>query len=220
MSDSAASSTVKGAGLAITAIVLVILGICFFPIALVGLVFAIIAIVRGKGWPRVVGIVSVAVGLVVPFTGALMLGLMLPALGKARETARTVKSGVQATVIVQSLITEVVISEREFPELASGAPNLEAFLTSVGPENWVSPAADTPDAGTSFVFLPPTPGQLAKLDPTLPVLVENPDVVDAGNLNICFGDGSTSLQTREKAIRLLEAAQPRVFQTNGKPWRR
>jgi len=96
-------------GLAIAALICGIVGFCFFPLAIVALILGIIAMSNmrenqpGRGMAlagTILGGVGLALGIV-----AVLIAILLPALGAARRTARNMQNSTQLRGIHQGLIT-------------------------------------------------------------------------------------------------------------------
>jgi prepilin-type processing-associated H-X9-DG protein len=146
--------------------------------------------------------------------GSLMLGLLMPALAKARESARRVKSGAQMREIVVSM---GVNPQETATLLGSAEPDLEGLLPPF--LQWESPLSQV-GGETSYIFLAPSIGAALPDGAKTPLLMENPNIVDANGLNVAYGDGHVVWEQRADAFKMLERHGSRVFQTNGRPWRR
>jgi prepilin-type processing-associated H-X9-DG protein len=146
--------------------------------------------------------------------GSIMLGLLLPALAKARNTAQRLKSATQLQYI--RLLME------DDPQgmatiLGNPAPNLEDGMSASA--QWESPLTAV-GGETSYLFLAPSIGAALPNGATTPLLIENPNLIDGPGLNVAYGDGHVVWEQRADAIKMLERHGSRVFQTNGRPWRR
>ncbi len=102
----------KTSGLAIAGLVFGIIGVCFMPLGIAALVLGIVALnqiadparaLTGRGMAiaaTVLGGLSLAIAPL-----ALMIGIMLPALGAARRAAQQMKTTTQVRGVMQSLVT-------------------------------------------------------------------------------------------------------------------
>ncbi|MFW6038947.1 MAG: DUF4190 domain-containing protein [bacterium] len=107
-----AGTTLATSGLAIAALVLGILGFCLPLLGIVALILGLIAInqidnpanrLQGRGMAMsgvVLGSVSLVVMLIIP----LLIGILLPSLGAARRTARSMQSNTQLRGIHQNMV--------------------------------------------------------------------------------------------------------------------
>ena len=107
-----ATGALSTSGMAITAMVFGLLGLCIPLIGVVGLVLGIIAInqiddpqnrLTGRGM-AMTGAILGGVGLVVGFIIPLLIGILLPALGAARNTARQMQNNTQIRGIHQGMV--------------------------------------------------------------------------------------------------------------------
>lgn len=98
-------------------------------------------------------------------------------------------------------------------------PKVDGKLPSDTLLNWIAPGSSEPEARTSYLFVVPLKGGLGTLDPRAPIMIENPDVIDRPQLNVCFGDNHAEALDRKEALQLLRNAQPRVFYGNGDRWK-
>lgn len=203
-------------GLAIAGLIVAILGFCLPPIGLIGLILGIVALAKARNAGRGFAIAAIVIGAVSLLMSLVMIGLLLPALGKARIAARDVKSAVAMEMIVRAMTVE------QFDGVTDGAPdyNLEAQL-QLDPMFWGSDLGVPPEAGTAYLLIAPTdPKVFQSLDPTIPILVENPNAFDRKTtLNVTYADGATQKIAREEALKILEQAAGRVYQSDGKPWK-
>ena len=103
----------RRSNLALWALILGIPGVCFAPLGLTALILGIIAVVQiadpqkaltGRGM-AVTGIVLGGLSIVVVPILALLIGILLPAMGAARRTARMMKNTTQTRGLLQSLVT-------------------------------------------------------------------------------------------------------------------
>lgn len=143
-------------GLAIASLTMSIVGFCFAPLAIAGLICGIVAMNktgssgrRGYGVAlagTVVGAVAIVIGLLV---GVMMLGILLPALGAARKTANRAKNQTQVRLIVQEMTVYAAANSDQLPGLdangnLSGPTTAERFETlfnqaTLAPEVAINP---------------------------------------------------------------------------------
>ncbi|MFM9170963.1 MAG: DUF4190 domain-containing protein, partial [Phycisphaerales bacterium] len=182
-----------------------IVGLCVPVLGLVAIILGVVYLARprtnGRGL-AIGGIVTGVLGLL--STVALLLALLLPGLGRARQAARQVQSSAQ-----MQQIANLLRSDAEEPA-ADASLESRYGLTA---DMWISPSAD---GGTrSYLRIVPDPAFAAIGDP---ILAEDPDVVDRRMLVVAYADGSISSIPRDEVIELLKAAGPRVRRTDGTPW--
>lgn len=193
-------------GLAIAALACGIGGLCIPVLGLVAIILGVIALSGGRTAGRglaIGGIVTGAVGLLISM--ALMLGLLLPALGQARQAARSTKSLMQ--------LKQIAVMVAGDPE----APPADADLQARYPQSaglWVSPSA----AGSGSSYLRIVAGPESGSEAKAAMLVENPAVVEARSLGVAYSDGSVASLSRDEVVALLRAAAPRVRHPDGTPW--
>ena len=200
------SASAGGTGLAVAALVCGIVSFCFPPLGIVAVILGVIFLAKGRSEGRGLAIGGVVTGLFgMLMVGAMMLGLMLPALAKARQNARQVKSGTQ--------MMQIVVAIRSDAEAPPADANLESRYT-LSPDVWLSPAAD--GNPRSYLRIVPEPGAEVEADEVL--LAENPDSVDSSALNVALADGSIHTLPREEVLELLKAAGARVRHSDGTPW--
>jgi len=202
-------------GLGIAALILAVVGLCVPFLGLVGLVLGIVAISKARNEGRGLAIAAIAVGAVSFLMSFLMLGLLLPALGKARQTAREIQSSSSMSMITRSMIAD------QFDGLTDGAPdyNLEAQL-QIPPDMWGADLEIPRGVGTAYLLIAPgDPKLFQSLDSSLAILVENPKAFDRDRLSVSYADGFTERVPRAEAIALLEKAAGRVYNSDGTPWK-
>jgi hypothetical protein len=172
-----------GGGMAIASLVLGIVGLLISPLALIGLILGIIAVSKSREGRRgmaIAGLTLSAVGLAV---GCLSIGILLPALGKARQAARQIRSSTQMRGIAQGLIVYANNNRDQFPE--PGA-DWEARLVNAGlisRELLTAPQAQPGDISYFYV-----PGGTSTLNHTRVLLIENPELNTGAGGNVAFGD--------------------------------
>ena len=202
-------------GLGIAALILAVVGLCVPFLGLVGLVLGIVAISKARNEGRGLAIAAIAVGAVSFLMSFLLIGLLLPALGRARQSAMELQSSASMSTITRSMIVE------QFDGLTDGAPdyNLETQL-QVTPDMWGKDLKIPRGVGTAYLLIAPSdPKFFQSLDSSLAVLVENPKAFDRKTLGVSYADGVTQRVPRAEAIALLEQAAGRVYNSDGTPWR-
>jgi Domain of unknown function (DUF4190) len=120
----------RTSGMAITGLVLGILGLCFIPFGITALILGIIALTQiadparaltGRGLAitaTVLGGLSLTLAPI-----ALLIGIMLPALGAARRAARQMQNTTQVRGITQGMVTYAGSNKGNFPGInAYGDP--------------------------------------------------------------------------------------------------
>lgn len=198
-----------GSGLAITSMVCGIVaiiascgvGVLASPIALVAIVLGIIALVRttpdgrkpGKGF----AIAGLSTGAVALLLGIAMLGILLPALAKARQSARILKSSTQMRNITQALQIYANSNGDAFPESDKDWSDRLLKAGSISTELLVAPDA-TPGMQSYFYV----PGHKSTFSATKIILYENPRLRDSGG-NIAFEDGHVEFYPRAEFDRLV-----------------
>ena len=200
------SASAGGTGLAVAALVCGIVGLCVPLLGIVGIILGVVYLARGRGEGRglaIGGIVTGVLGLLA--TAALLVAMLLPALGQARMAARQARSGIQ--------MQQIVVAIRADADAPPADADLESRY-SLPPDVWVSPSAD--GNPRSYLRILPEPGEDAEADEV--ILVENPDAVDARALGVALADGSIDRLPREEVLELLKAAGPRVRHSDGTPW--
>jgi hypothetical protein len=223
--DHSSTSVAQGAdsargssGLAIASLVTGILGVCVPLLGLVGVGLGVWALVRRPGAGRGFAIAGIATGGAGLLLSTCMLGLMLPALAKARDTARTVKSGIQMSQLAHELSARDDSLEAlgKDGNLKAG-DNIESFLAERGVALlFVSPRGDAAAPGYVYVILE----DVDTFDPEVPLLIEDPNL-SAVKLNVVYGDAECELLDRadfHAMVRDILASGGRLFHTDGRPW--
>ncbi len=185
-----------GKGMAIAAIVLGILLIT----SPIGLILGIIALTKsskpGQGGARglaIGGVVASSIGMVLG-CGCVGTGVMLPALGKARQAARQLKSSTQLRAIGSALQLYSQSYKDQFPPKNSDWEGLLVNEKAVTAEFFISPASET--QASSYFYVPPvvTIGKIK--DPTTKVVVfEDPLNYRQRGSNVLFADGHVEYLT-------------------------
>ncbi len=174
---------------ALWSMILGILSFCFGPLGLVALILGIIGLTattgerarRGLGF-AIAGTALGAIGLI---GSCLMIGILLPAIGKARQTARSLVSETQLRQIATGTQIYYQDTGQTLPE-NGWKPILSDFLVGTpDDEIFTSPLSDG-DA-VEYVFVP---GDFA-FDDALVMYYEDPDhSVYDGAVTVIF-DGGT-----------------------------
>ncbi len=200
----------KSNGMAIGALVCSIIA-CIPGLPIVGLVLGIVAMNRAKSQPERYGghglaLAAVIIGGIgiIP-SCAFSAGIFLPALGKARQSARQLKSSTQVRQIQMALLAYANDNRGWFPE--PGA-DWQARLGKYAPTPgiFVSPFAGESTAGDSYLYVPgytvPSPADAANV-----VLVyDNPVYVPRGKINIGMADGTVQAIRVQELQAYLDAA--------------
>jgi hypothetical protein len=177
-------------GMALWSMILGIISLCLGPLGLVALVLGIIAITRTSkpDGPRGLGfaIAGTVIGAVGLLSTCLTIGILLPAIGKARQTAQMLLSQAQMRQIAVGVENYQRDNGRALP--ADGwHPVLSDYLIGEPDDPiFTSPLSDG-DA-VEYVFVP---GDFA-FDDRLIMFYEDPDhSVLRGEVNVVY-DGGTS----------------------------
>lgn len=202
-----------GNGFALAALLTSIPGFCIPLWGVVGIGLGVFHLSRrrstGNGM-AIAGIVIGACGLLL--SSVLALGLLLPALAKARSTAREVKSQTQ----MRQVHIALRMHEEDKGTMPGAGTNLQTtFVAEISPALWMAPADDVHLPGGSYLYLPPAKGADAS---TTAVLVERPEI-DARRLNVLFLDGTARAVPRDEVEALIQAAFPEVYTADGKKWK-
>lgn len=206
----AAPAEAGGAGLAVTSLVLGIIGLCVPLVGLIAIVLGVIVIVRAGGAGRGLGIAGICLGGVgLIFNTAMVAVLLLPALGAARQNAMIITSGAQ----MQQIRGEIELKAAADPT-AWWNPNLEQILGAT--RLMEPPGVLATGSGTFYLWLPASEG--ADRSPSDPVIAENPSRFDRRRLNVVFADGSLQTLPREQVEDVIKTRLPRVFHTDGTAW--
>ncbi len=179
-------------GLAVTAMVLSLVGLCVTPLAIVGLILGIIALVKASKHPDTYGgqpmaTAGVVLGGIGMLAGVLWLamsaGVLLPALGKARLNANQLKSGTQLRAIGSALHTYSQSYDQAFPEV--GADITQRLVSEAPAELFASPFVDSGSPTVSYLYCA---GQTNALDANTILMFENPAINGVG-INVLYQDG-------------------------------
>lgn len=187
---------VRGSGMAVAALVLAILGL-LTAIVLIGYLLAIVAIIlaiislvgrRGGRGKAIAALVISGVTILLLPVLALMAGIMLPALAKARQSARMIKSSTQMRTIVQSMQIYANANSNQYPPEATWQQTL-MNTQGLTPEMFTSPLETRPVVGQSYVYIRP---KVLAFDAKKVILYEVPGNYPRGT-NVAFEDGSVQL---------------------------
>ncbi len=184
--------------LSIWSMILGIIFLCFGPLALVPLIMGIVGLTqtghrgpkRGMGFAAA-GTTLGAVGLL----GTCVLGIFLPALGKARERAKVLVSEAQMRSQIQAAIMYAEEHDDQFPP-ESEWPDAVLDTGLISPEMLVSPLED--GDGVSYIYL----GGEYSQDSLQIVLYEDPNHTEDRVL-VGFADGHVEEMTHDELNRLL-----------------
>jgi hypothetical protein len=188
-----------GGGMAITAFVLALIGFLVCPpLGLVALILGIIALSRGTA-NRGLAIASVCIAPCAVISGLLFAGIMLPALGAARQAARQLKSSTQLRAIGQGLIVYAQNNRDAFPELGADWRKRLTDAGLVPTEMFEAPGAEP---GRQSYFYNPVPK--SDFSATTVLVYENPDLWHGRGMNVCYTDNHTDWVTGEDYRKLVQ----------------
>ncbi|GJM20005.1 MAG: hypothetical protein DHS20C14_22180 [Phycisphaeraceae bacterium] len=151
------------------------------------------------GWVVLLIVLGVVFLLVVP-CGFLGLGILLPALGKARESAQELKAKTQVRAITQGL----AIYAQSYDDALPPADAWQDLLTSDGfvpAELFTSPLGD----GVNDYIYVPAAEFTFEMDRVL--VYEDPAHLRSGDVIAGFHDGHAEQMTRERFDALLESSE-------------
>lgn len=197
-----------GSGLAITAFVFSLLSlICLGPLAAIpGLVIGIIAITRASATPPTAGgkgfaIAAVAIsgaGLLLSLlTIPLLIGILLPALGQARQSAQRLQDSADLRMMAEELTVYAIEQDDQYPETADGWQELLISRGMVTADMFTS--ARTDGIGADYFFVP---GATVDFDST-GVLVYQDPAIDPDATLIGFRDAHIENIPQAEALRIL-----------------
>jgi len=171
---------VKTSGLAIAAFVLGILSPFTFGITIIpAIVLGIISLVRiEKSGGRLTGRAFAIVGIVVPASLCLLLGILLPALAKVRQTAHRMVCGTNLSQIGMAMLVYANDYEDQFPH-AGGTTSKWAYTP-----NW-----QATDRFGAYNLSPDGSGGSASISSSFYLLVKYAEVTPKSFL--CHGDRKT-----------------------------
>lgn len=190
--------------LSIWSMILGIVFLCFGPLALIPLIMGIVGLTqtghrgpkRGMGFAAA-GTTLGAVGLL----GTCVLGIFLPALGKARERASVLVSEAQMRSQINAAIVYAEEHNGQFPA-PSQWPDAVINMGLISPEVLVSPLED--GDGVSYIYL----GGAYSQDSLHVVLYEDPNHTE-NRVLVGFADGHVEEMTHDELNQLL-AEQTRI----------
>lgn len=120
--------TQRASGMAITGLVLGIFGLCFFPFSIAALVLGIVALTQiadparaltGRGMALTATILGGLGITIIPL--ALMIGILLPALGAARRAAQQMKNTTQVRQVVMGMTSHSQNNGGYYPGIDSSS---------------------------------------------------------------------------------------------------
>lgn len=203
-------------GLAITAMVLGILGLCVPLLGVVALILGIVGLVKAGNRPQEYGgkgmaITGICTGGLSILSCPLMIGILLPALSRARESAQQIKSGIQLRGIGQAL----AMYSHEYKAFPEYGADIRTRLTANGAaadELFVSPFREPQSKEESYFYCA---GQSGDADPRGVLMFENPVLARRG-VNVLFVDGHVEILDRSQAAIALKGLE-NVQDCHGKP---
>jgi len=203
-------------GLAVAAFVVSLLALCVPPLGLVGIFLGVVAMVNANKDPARCGgkglaIAGISVGGASLIVGCVMLGVLLPALGAARNSARQVMSQAQMRQIGMALEMYASDNQGAFPEAGADLrQRLGTHLT--GPSVWEAPGAEP---GITSYFYVPIGGHDAASNPTTQALLyENPQLHRKRGGSVLYADLSVVNYDQPQYSVIIDA----VTLPDGTPW--
>ncbi len=196
-----------GSGLAVTSLVMGILGLILCPLTSIpGLILGIMGLARanetpprasGKGM-AIAGVVTSGLAmlasiLVVP----LLIGIMLPALGQARQSAMRLQSSANIRMMLQGLSIQSQANNGQFPQTADDWQQNLIDAGFVSADMFTSPATD--GLGDDYFFVP---GGRDDFDASRIVIYEDPALNPDGTL-IGFADAHVEWFDQTTAMQML-----------------
>lgn len=209
-------------GMAVSGLVVSIIGCCVPLLGFVGIILGIVAMVRAKSDARRYGGGGIALGaiivgalsLLVSILAVVLIGISLPAVAKARGAARQAVVSTHMKQIGMGLFQYADDNRGWLPEEhADLASRLSQY--GVQPSVFQSPRAPA-GAADAFVYL--APGSVEKFrNPSVVVVMhENPAYVEFGSIVVLFGDGHVA-PVREAEFRDTLAASNAALATDPAP---
>ncbi len=168
---------------------------------------------KGLGTGAIIAIVLGVVALVAIVCGGLLIAIMLPALGKARNMARGLKSTTQITALVQGCHLYASDNKDFLPPLATWDSAIGQYVPTSG----AGSMTDSPQiegTGNEMIYTPPkgkdASGLAKTIDATMPstwVLIREDESKLAPNQMVAVGflDGSVQLLTQQDLAARLTA---------------
>ena len=214
-SHDAPRPSAPGTGLGIGGLVCAVLGLCVPGLGLVGIVLGIIVLARAHTAGRGLAVASIIVGAISLVVNLLLLlALLLPALGQARNAAEQLRSAVS----MGSIAREIIQADFESEADSAVSFDLEARF-NLDPAVWAPPADAPQGVGTAYLLVVvASRDSLTSLMPHIPILIENPRVFDRRTLNAAYADGSTKSLTRDDVERIIDGERVEVYNTDGTRW--
>ena len=184
--------------MAILSLVLGILFLCFGPLALIPLILGIVALTNtGSGGAKKgmgFAIAGVSLGGVGVLGTCMSVGILLPALGAARNKANQIVSEVQVRELVQGVL--VFADQDEVFPTQEQWPDALVDLGLIMPDSLMSPAED--GDGLSYIYVP---GPLSQ-DAFQILVYEDPKHFYDGVV-VGFADGHVELVDHDVFERML-----------------
>lgn len=197
--------------LALWSMILGILGFCLPLFALPALIMGIVGITKtgagkksGQGF-AITGTVLGALGMI---GSCLWIGIMLPAVGKARQTAMMLKSSTQLRSIGQGMSVYASSNNDQFPPVDQ---TFDILIDQglIEPDLLISPLED--GDGVSYIL---TGVRQQTFDGSIIIAYEDPKHWDAG-VNVLFGDNTVRLIDHAELEAALAAQE--AFLNNTQP---
>jgi hypothetical protein len=187
----------SGGGLATAAFVLAIVGLVVPLLGVVALILGIVALAKGTA-NRGLAIASVCIAPVSLLLCVGSIGIFLPALGKAREAARHIKSSTQIRGIGQAMVIYAQNNNDWYPEPGADWQGRLLKMGAISREMLQAPGA--PPGMESYYYIP---GKQSKFDANTVILYENPDLWRTGSGrveggNVFYDDGHVEWIAGEK----------------------
>ena len=185
--------------LAIWSFVLGILCLCLGPLALIPLILGIIGITStsgGQGKGMGLAIAGTVLGAFGMLGSCMSAGVLLPALGKARQRANELRSQAQIRSQFHAATIYATQNENQFP-LPAQWPDTLIDLGLLEPEILISPLED--GDGVSYIYL----GGEQSFDPLQILIYEDPKHLEEGVL-LGFADGTVELIPHAEFESMLE----------------
>ncbi len=143
-------------GMAVAALVCGLLGMltCLFPLGLVGVILAIVALVRSSREPTRYGGTPMAIGGLVTggisvLIAPLVLAIIIPSVAEGREAAMRTRSMTNMRGIAQACLIYANDNDGAFP------PDLQVLLNEglCGPENFVNPLSGNSPPACDYFYV-------------------------------------------------------------------
>lgn len=180
-------------GLAVTSMVLGILFLCLGPLALLPLILGIIGITmtgangqkKGQGF----AIAGTALGGVGLMGTCLSIGILLPAIGAARQQAQQTLSEAQLNQLIVACESYALDNDWEYPAVATWEQDLYSYLGVSLEEAFVSPREYEDGDGVSYIYL----GGTYPEEPTHILFYEDPKHYPNTGVLVGFVDSGTEI---------------------------